>query len=407
MSSKNGSCVEDDCWGFTQKEHALSNGTNDIYTKQLVNVDLWYHTTVIVFLTTLGINGTLLNGLVLRYFWYRRQNLNSYNIVLINLAFVELLLATIGVSFDVISLIRNGWFFGKEICIIGGTIVTTSGFVSISTLSILSVFGYQSVTRVWRRKNKRYLQQINSPKIIVTMIWLYALLLSIPPVFGWGRYVPEISGLGCAPDWHSTESEKSYVVYIMFFGFCIPTLIMTISSLLTYVDAGELKLSCTVRDDKKRACVNKADKSAEIDVRLIVAMNFAYLTCWMPYAILCFIHIFVSKTSIGPMLSMVPTLTVKISVCANPILYIAYNPLSRHPALSPQDVLDKSEQADGLSKMEGYASEHIETAELSNIPSLRYILHATSRHIESEEIQKETESTIEKDLKNGTAFHNN
>ena len=95
MSSKNGSCVEDDCWG-----HELINVTNDIYTKQLVAVDLWYHTTVIVFLTTLGINGTLLNGLVLRYFWYRRQNLNSYNIVLINLAFVELLLATIGVSFD-------------------------------------------------------------------------------------------------------------------------------------------------------------------------------------------------------------------------------------------------------------------------------------------------------------------
>ena len=107
------------------------------------------------------------------------------------------------------------------------------------------------------------------------------------------------------------------------------------------------------------------------------------------------------------MLSMVPTLTVKISVCANPILYIAYNPLSRHPTLSPQYVLDKSEQADGLSKIEGYASEHIETAELSNIPSLRYILHATSRHIESEQIQKETESTIKKDLKNGTAFHNN
>ena len=103
---------------------------------------------------------------------------------------------------------------------------------------------------------------------------------------------------------------------------------------------------------------------------------------------------------------MVPTLTVKISVCANPILYIAYNPRSRDPALSLQDVSDKSEQADGLSKVEGYTTEHIETIELLNIPSLRYILHATSRQIESIEIQKETEPTIKKDLPNGTGFHN-
>ena len=31
---------------------------------------------------------------------------------------------------------------------------------------------------------------------IVCLIWLYALALSLPPVFGWGRYLPEISGLG-------------------------------------------------------------------------------------------------------------------------------------------------------------------------------------------------------------------
>ena len=29
---------------------------------------------------------------------------------------------------------------------------------------------------------------------------------------------------------------------------------------------------------------------------------------------------------IGPMLSMLPTLSVKLSVCINPVLYIALNP---------------------------------------------------------------------------------
>ena len=113
-------------------------------------------------------------------------------------------------------------------------------------------------------------------------------------------------------------------------------------------------------------------------LRLVLAMNVAYLICWSPYAILCFTYIFISKryfircfefplsvlcitskylyyigyksfkvltyyfayknrkilfnicfSVIGPMLSMVPTITVKSSVCINPILYIALNPQVR------------------------------------------------------------------------------
>ena len=31
---------------------------------------------------------------------------------------------------------------------------------------------------------------------IISCVWLYSMALSLPPVFGWGRYLPEISGLG-------------------------------------------------------------------------------------------------------------------------------------------------------------------------------------------------------------------
>ena len=31
---------------------------------------------------------------------------------------------------------------------------------------------------------------------ILVVVWLCALSLSLPPLIGWGRYVPEMSGLG-------------------------------------------------------------------------------------------------------------------------------------------------------------------------------------------------------------------
>ena len=106
-------------------------------------------------------------------------------------------------------------------------------------------------------------------------------------------------------------------------------------------------------------------------VRLVLAMNVAFFVCWTPYAVLCFIHVFISDryvsivqlyyfycfdvlnvlfieiinmcgcykcnfvfSVIGAMLSMVPTVTVKLSVCINPVLYIALNPQVRQSYLN-------------------------------------------------------------------------
>ena len=281
-----------------------STMTNDdnIYNRTIVDLPLWYHTIVFGLLTTFGILGAILNSLVLRHFWLRRNNQTSYNYILINLAVAELILAVVGVSSDVMALIQRGWVFGKFMCVSSGILVTTSGFVSIC-------------------KNDREGLSFHTTTKILRLIWLYALALSLPPLFGWGRYVPELSGLGCAPDWHSIQSSKTYIVWILVFGFLIPSNIIIISSLLTFSEARKRHLSAL--SNETQATVLRQNK---INYRLVIAMNLAYLTCWSPYALLAITHCFISKTVIGPMLSIVPTIAVKLSVCINPILYIAYNP---------------------------------------------------------------------------------
>ena len=312
--------------GLNSGEICLSSITSEqknpddiIYNRIIATVPLWYHTMVCVILTSLAINGVILNGLVLRHFWIRRKVQKPYNLLLVNLTFVELLLASISIPFDVLALLQNGWRFGKYLCIVVGMLSTTSGFVSILTICTLAIFGYGSIFQFGVRHRKA--RSIGTVSFILLSIWLYSLSLSLPPLFGWGKYVPELSGLGCAPDWHSDKSSKGYIVWILIFGFTIPTTIIIISIILTITQAKELKVSSL---SKTSDIANS--KSNRINFRLVIAMTLAFLTCWLPYAMLCFIHSFISKAVIGPMLSMVPTMTVKLSVCANPILYIAYNP---------------------------------------------------------------------------------
>ena len=285
----------------------------------MVELPLWYHTTICVFFTSLAINGVILNGLVLRHFWQRRNILKPYNLLLVNLAFVELIIAVVGVPFDIIPLLHNGWRLGNLACTGTGAVVSTAAFVSILTICVLSVLGYGSVFRLSDKIGKG--QSLSNVTRIIGVLWLYALFLTLPPLFGWGMYVPELSGLGCAADWHSEQSSRGYIVWILVFGFIIPTTVIAISSVLTYFAAQDLQLSFRSND-----VPSTASKFNRINFRLVIAMNLAYLICWSPYAILSFIHTFISKTVIGPMLSTLPTIAVKLSVCANPILYIAYNP---------------------------------------------------------------------------------
>ena len=50
-----------------------------------------------------------------------------YNVILINLAVVELVIAMVGITMDVQSLIRDGFGFGRTACEGTGAAVTTSG----------------------------------------------------------------------------------------------------------------------------------------------------------------------------------------------------------------------------------------------------------------------------------------
>ena len=49
------------------------------------------------------------------------------NLVLINLAVTELILAAVGIPLDINALMKEGWVLGKFACVFSGGLVTTAG----------------------------------------------------------------------------------------------------------------------------------------------------------------------------------------------------------------------------------------------------------------------------------------
>ncbi|XP_027563015.1 blue-sensitive opsin-like, partial [Neopelma chrysocephalum] len=62
--------------------------------------------------------------------------------------------------------------------------------------------------------------------------WIFSLISSAPPLFGWSRYIPEGLQCSCGPDWYTTDNKwnnESYVLFLFTFCFGFPLAVIVLS----------------------------------------------------------------------------------------------------------------------------------------------------------------------------------
>lgn len=60
-------------------------------------------------------------------------------------------------------------------------------------------------------------------------VWVYALVQSLPPLFGWGSYGLESGNISCSVSWEIHDSNThndSYIVFLFTLGFIMPIIII-------------------------------------------------------------------------------------------------------------------------------------------------------------------------------------
>ncbi len=61
----------------------------------------------------------------------------------------------------------------------------------------------------------------------VVMSWVYSLIWTLPPLFGWSRYGPEGPGTTCSVDWTTkTANNISYIICLFIFCLIVPFLVI-------------------------------------------------------------------------------------------------------------------------------------------------------------------------------------
>ncbi|KAL7846281.1 hypothetical protein SRHO_G00212610 [Serrasalmus rhombeus] len=153
-------------------------------------------------------------------------------------------------------------------------------------------------------------------RLSIVACWVYSLIWTVPPLFGWSGYGPEGPGTTCSVRWAlRTPGSRAYIICLFIFCLVLPllTIIFCYGRILITVH-GAAKVQRTA-----------AQRREGWVLLMVLIMVSCYLLCWLPYGVVALLGTFGPSGSVSPTASIVPSVLAKSSTVLNPIIYVFFN----------------------------------------------------------------------------------
>lgn len=203
--------------------------------------------------------------------------------------------------------------------------------MSINTLAAISVDRYYAISHPLQAA---HFMTRRKAFLMICVVWIWSLVSSIPPFFGWGDYVAEGFQTSCTFDYLTrTVSNQSYIAFIYLFGFVVPLVVIALSyiMILQALKKHEEKMNKMAAkmkvDDINK---NREKTKAEIKIAKIAIMIVClFMLSWSPYAVVALIGQYGNAELVTPYLSELPVMLAKASAMHNPLVYALSHPKFR------------------------------------------------------------------------------
>lgn len=170
--------------------------------------------------------------------------------------------------------------------------------------------------------------------LMIILVWLWSLIWAVPPIFGWGAYIPEGFQTSYTFDYLSTEPYmRSYIFGLYIGGFVIPLgiIIVCYAMILQAIrnhDKEMITMAKKLKADDIRANHEKSRTEIRI-AKIAMGIVFLYILSWSPYATVALIGQFGPKKLVTPLVSELPVMLAKTCAMHNPIVYAFSHPKFR------------------------------------------------------------------------------
>lgn len=219
------------------------------------------------------------------------------NMLIQNLAFTDICMASLHMPFWVISLRYGRWVFNHVLCQLVGLTQLTFGITSLFTMTGIAFNRYFNVVR--RNLYMKYFSTKKVTYFVIAAAWLGALAVTSPQLYGWGKiaYHPLFAVCTCIWD----LPDVSFMVFLCagtifstasVISWCYYTIYKTVKASAERMQGHAAEWS----HGRRNAVGGKREKTERKVLKTSFVVVCVFLTCWTPLSVVGFIEIFGSST---------------------------------------------------------------------------------------------------------------
>nr|AWU78809.1 Amphiop6 [Branchiostoma lanceolatum] len=266
-----------------------------------------------------GLTGILGSGLALQALYRCKTLRNPKHYLTVNLCLTDGLLCVVYCPVTVWACFAHTWTFGEigrnmfgfSVSVMTLVLMTTQLAIAVQRLTV----AFDPLTAV---------STITHGKMLMTaaFTWLYSILLMLPPLLGWNRFVIDETGVSVMFDYLADDDlSRAYVIAMLIIAFVLPLIGVVCCYCYIFV---------AVRRSRQNAKVPASELTCKRDTKTaIVALGLSALFCvsWTPYAmviLLSLCNIAVPVTHV-----MVAAAIAKCSSTIDPMMFALSLPAVR------------------------------------------------------------------------------
>ncbi|XP_057316762.1 parapinopsin-like [Hydractinia symbiolongicarpus] len=289
-----------------------------------------FETAMLIVIVVLIVFATIFNLFIITALTrsYHRRKYRDY--ILISAAFCDLTRILLVGSLEVRGLADQELSHGRVACILEAFFMRFFEFSSICHIFALAIDRYlcsikQNYALVL------YTKTLYIP-LSLLLIYGYAFLWSVLPVFGLGRYDKQSGNIQCGLVPYKNSLGKIYMTLVLTFVFVLPISIICITALkiMKHIRTNfNSRVSCASRASTKS--ISQVDYITEdiVQVRLVIATTITFVLTWLPYD-LTLAHEIYTGESANEYVEVTMTVIGQTSALIMPLIYIVlYKDLRR------------------------------------------------------------------------------
>ncbi|VDM64277.1 unnamed protein product [Angiostrongylus costaricensis] len=250
-----------------------------------ISASLWLSLQIlcICFYNILCICSVYGNSLVILVILYFRRLRTATNILILNLAIADLLIAVFCIPFSywqVLIFDDQRWVFGSAMCSLLSFFQGIAVFLSSWTLVVISFDRWMAVTFVlsltMRLTRKRAIY-------LVATTWTFSISMALP-LFLVSKVHDDKGIIRCDEDWSSIESRRLYSYLVLVLQYIVPLTVL----IITYAFIGMRMWNSRVPGStgSTRKATSNRHESVKKLILMVILISAMFAFCWLPLLLL-------------------------------------------------------------------------------------------------------------------------